>query len=185
SITDCFARFAARESLTVRMACDSCSAASVSKTKQMSFCSLPRVLVLHLKRFDAMSDRKIDVSGLQMAFPAKGLDMGSAGTTAGGGTAAASATAGPAKATKLSGDVPAPSLPYDLMAVVNHSGGMAQGHYTAFVKEIGRWFRFDDTWVHEVSEEEVLKSEAYILFYFQRGADAAWRPPPPARSSSP
>lgn len=62
SITDCFARFAARESLTVRMACDSCSAASVCKTKQMSFCSLPRVLVLHLKRFDAMADRKIDVS---------------------------------------------------------------------------------------------------------------------------
>ena len=64
SITDCFARFAARENLTVRMACDSCSATSVCKTKQMSFCSLPRVLVLHLKRFDAMADRKIDVSWL-------------------------------------------------------------------------------------------------------------------------
>lgn len=75
-------------------------------------------------------------------------------------------------------DVPAPSLPYDLLAVVNHSGGMAQGHYTAYVKEIGRWFRFDDTWVTEVDEKEVLASEAYILFYFQRGADAAWRPPP-------
>ncbi|CAM9372425.1 unnamed protein product, partial [Scytosiphon promiscuus] len=199
-ITDCFARFAARESLSVRMACDSCSTASVCKTKQMSFCSLPRVLVLHLKRFDAMSDRKIDDF---VSFPARGLDMGSsggepstpsppsssptpcssAGATAGGGTATASAAGAPAKAAEPSGVVPAPSLPYDLMAVVNHSGGMAQGHYTAFVKEIGRWFRFDDTWVHEVSEEEVLKSEAYILFYFQRGADAAWRPTPPAGSS--
>lgn len=88
-------------------------------------------------------------------------------------------------------EVPAPSLPYDLLAVVNHSGSMAQGHYTAFVKEVGRWFRFDDTWVHEVGEEEVLMSEAYILFYFQRGADAAWRPPrppppqPPAPPSPP
>lgn len=61
SITDCFATFSASEQLAVRMHCDSC-AGSVLKTKQMSFCSLPRVLVLHLKRFDAMADRKIDVS---------------------------------------------------------------------------------------------------------------------------
>lgn len=94
-------------------------------------------------------------------------------------TAGTASTAASAKAA-LSGDVPAPSLPYDLLAVVNHSGGMTQGHYTSYVKEIGRWFRFDDTWVHEVTEEEVLASEAYILFYFQRGADTAWRPPPAA-----
>lgn len=62
SISDCFARFAAKEDLCARMTCDSCSASSVCKTKQMSFSSLPRVLVLHLKRFDAMADRKIDVS---------------------------------------------------------------------------------------------------------------------------
>lgn len=75
------------------------------------------------------------------------------------------------------GGVPAPSLPYDLHAVVNHSGSMAQGHYTAFVKEVGRWFRFDDTWVREVDEEEVLRSEAYLLFYVQRGADTRWKRP--------
>ena len=68
SISDCFARFSAMENLTARMACDSCSAASVYKTKQMSFCSLPRVLVLHLKRFDAMADKKIDVSAVAGAF---------------------------------------------------------------------------------------------------------------------
>lgn len=79
--------------------------------------------------------------------------------------------------------VPPPSLLYDLLAVVNHSGSMAQGHYTAFVKEIGKWFRFDDTWVREVDEEEVVASEAYILFYFQRGGEASWRPPVPSPSS--
>lgn len=61
SIRDCFTRFAAKEDLTAPMRCDSC-ATSVRKTKQMSFCSLPRVLVLHLKRFDAMADKKINVS---------------------------------------------------------------------------------------------------------------------------
>lgn len=68
SISDCFARFSAMENLTARMACDSCSAESVYKTKQMSFCSLPRVLVLHLKRFDAMADKKIDVSAVVGTF---------------------------------------------------------------------------------------------------------------------
>lgn len=61
---------------------------------------------------------------------------------------------------------------------------MAQGHYTAFVQELGRWFRFDDTWVQEVEEEEVLESEAYLLFYFQRGADSCWRPTQAPSSSS-
>lgn len=68
SISDCFARFAAREDLSARMTCDSCSATSVCKTKQMSFCSLPRVLVLHLKRFDAMAGKKIDVSSTRKPF---------------------------------------------------------------------------------------------------------------------
>lgn len=89
------------------------------------------------------------------------------------------ATATPGAAAKnirARGAVPAPSLPYDLHAVVNHSGSMAQGHYTAFVKELGRWFRFDDTWVREVDEAEVLASEAYLLFYFQRDADTRWKP---------
>lgn len=119
-----------------------------------------------------------------VSFPARGLDMGKylTGWPAAGPTPAASPPPPNTGATGANaaaeGDVPAPSLPYDLLAVVNHSGGMAQGHYTAYVKEIGRWFRFDDTWVHEVDEKEVLASEAYILFYFQRGADAAWRPPP-------
>lgn len=80
--------------------------------------------------------------------------------------------------------VPPPSLLYDLVAVVNHSGSMAQGHYTAFAKELGRWFEFDDTWVSEVKEEEVLASEAYILIYFQRGADTTWRSKPVASTST-
>lgn len=61
---------------------------------------------------------------------------------------------------------------------------MAQGHYTAFAKELGRWFEFDDTWVSEVKEEEVLASEAYILIYFQRGADTTWRSKPVASTST-
>lgn len=101
-----------------------------------------------------------------------------------GAAASAAAATGSSRRVRTTA-VPAPSLPYDLLAVVNHSGSMAQGHYTAFVKEIGRWFRFDDTWVREVDEEEVLASEAYILFYFQRGADAAWRPPHPVDSTRP
>lgn len=107
-----------------------------------------------------------------MSFPARGLDMGQYLAR----RRAQDASNGYADDKAAGSRAPSPYLPYDLLAVVNHSGSMAQGHYTAFVQELGRWFRFDDTWVQEVEEEEVLASEAYLLFYFQRGADSCWRP---------
>lgn len=124
-----------------------------------------------------------------VSFPAKGLDMGKYLT----GWPASSSSSSSAREDRLNtsvdasstdSTVPPPCLLYDLVAVVNHSGSMAQGHYTAFAKELGRWFEFDDTWVSEVKEEDVLASEAYILFYFQRGADTTWRSKPFASTST-
>ncbi|CAM9576922.1 unnamed protein product [Choristocarpus tenellus] len=154
------------------MSCDAC-AAPMAKTKQMSFCSLPRVLVLHLKRFDALADKKIEDF---VRFPARDLDMGRylTGWSDGVPNANNPLTKG-GEGKEGGGGAPPPFLPYDLFAVVNHTGTMSQGHYTAFVREVGRWFRFDDTWVTEVDEEEVLGSKAYILFYMRRGADVSWR----------
>lgn len=65
---------------------------------------------------------------------------------------------------------------YRLVGVVEHSGSMRGGHYVAYVKgckktEAGKengypvWYHTSDVYVREVSLEEVLHCEAYILFY--------------------
>ncbi|XP_020088795.1 ubiquitin carboxyl-terminal hydrolase 2 [Ananas comosus] len=66
---------------------------------------------------------------------------------------------------------------YRLVGAVQHSGSMGGGHYVAYVRgdkiqgkshrAVGSpsWFYASDAHVREVSFSEVLKSEAYILFY--------------------
>ncbi|KAH9281459.1 Ubiquitin carboxyl-terminal hydrolase 14 [Echinococcus granulosus] len=64
---------------------------------------------------------------------------------------------------------------YELQGVVSHQGRMSMGHYVAWVKRKGKWFKLDDTKVSEVDEEDILKlsgggeyHSAYILLYGPR-----------------
>ncbi|XP_062109197.1 ubiquitin carboxyl-terminal hydrolase 2 [Humulus lupulus] len=65
---------------------------------------------------------------------------------------------------------------FRLIGVVEHQGSMRGGHYIAYVrghensskgKENGGsvWFHASDAYVRQTSLDEVLRSEAYILFY--------------------
>uniref|UniRef100_A0A2P2MZF8 Ubiquitin carboxyl-terminal hydrolase n=1 Tax=Rhizophora mucronata TaxID=61149 RepID=A0A2P2MZF8_RHIMU len=62
---------------------------------------------------------------------------------------------------------------FRLLGVVEHLGAMRGGHYVAYVrgsrpgKQNGGsvWYHVSDAYVREVSLEEVLRREAYILFY--------------------
>ncbi|GME81715.1 unnamed protein product [Ambrosiozyma monospora] len=55
---------------------------------------------------------------------------------------------------------------YQLFAVVCHIGSVNTGHYISMVKNReGLWFKFDDATVTMVSQDEVLNSRAYLLFY--------------------
>ena len=60
---------------------------------------------------------------------------------------------------------PAPSIGYELYGVVCHRGNLSGGHYVSFVRTGGRWYRCDDAWIVEVTEAEVLASQAYLLYY--------------------
>eukprot|EP01048_Picozoa_sp_COSAG05_P021663 COSAG05_NODE_4063_length_1691_cov_1.011307_1_plen_274_part_00 len=74
---------------------------------------------------------------------------------------------------------------YTLQAVVVHFGTLDRGHYIAYVRcmaaaEAGGglgeaagdiWFKCDDSTVTKVSEQEVLNSEAYLLFYVRERSD--------------
>ncbi|XP_021934283.1 ubiquitin carboxyl-terminal hydrolase 8 isoform X2 [Zootermopsis nevadensis] len=56
---------------------------------------------------------------------------------------------------------------YDLYGISNHYGTMEGGHYTAYCKnaEYGKWYKFDDHEVSEISNNSVRSGAAYILFY--------------------
>ncbi len=57
-------------------------------------------------------------------------------------------------------------LLYQLVSVTVHLGTMRSGHYIAYtLKEDGLWYKMDDERVAKVSTEEVLRCDAYLLFY--------------------
>ena len=58
---------------------------------------------------------------------------------------------------------------YDLFAITNHYGDLSGGHYTAFCKNNGNWYEFDDSRVKRIKDEkDLITNAAYILFYKKR-----------------
>ncbi|MCB0370987.1 MAG: hypothetical protein KDD45_16590 [Bdellovibrionales bacterium] len=54
---------------------------------------------------------------------------------------------------------------YELYGVTNHYGGLGGGHYTAYAKNNGKWYDYNDSSVRACSESSIGGSGAYILFY--------------------
>lgn len=64
---------------------------------------------------------------------------------------------------------------YELYGIVEHGGGLESGHYTAYIKSLiiekdgnrkrDQWYYISDNSVNKVEEKEVLKADAYMLFY--------------------
>ncbi|XP_028856672.1 ubiquitin carboxyl-terminal hydrolase 16 [Denticeps clupeoides] len=123
--------------------------------KQMLISSLPSVLTLHLKRFQQVGYSVCKVNS-HVRFPhvldlAPFCSLGCEGVLDGQGQA-----------------------PYRLYGLVEHSGTMRSGHYTAYVRtrpqgscdlSKGSWFHVSDSSVHPVTEAKVQSSQAYLLFY--------------------
>jgi ubiquitin C-terminal hydrolase len=169
SVETCLERFVMPEKLGDSVSCPSCARKTCTQ-KQHTFGTLPKVLCLHLKRFDAALNKKIDDF---VSFPASGLNMGkylaqwcevsSLRSSDGGGIAE-------------------PQVYYDLFGTVNHVGNMQSGHYVTNVKVDDRWYNFNDAHVSlaggDGSEKSVVKNAgAYILFYVRRedrGLPSTW-----------
>jgi ubiquitin C-terminal hydrolase len=72
SLDRCLEYFTAPEKLADPVDCPTCGKKTPTK-KQHTISKLPRVLCIHLKRFDAALNKKIDDF---VAFPARELNMG-------------------------------------------------------------------------------------------------------------
>ncbi|KAM4722665.1 ubiquitin carboxyl-terminal hydrolase 4 [Rhinophrynus dorsalis] len=112
-------------------------------TKKFDLWSLPKILVVHLKRFSYNRYWRDKLDAV-VEFPIRNLNM-----------------------SEFVCDPKACPYVYDLVAVSNHYGGMGGGHYTAYAKnqETKQWYYFDDSSVSAASEDQIVTKAAYVLFY--------------------
>jgi ubiquitin C-terminal hydrolase len=160
SVETCLEHFVLPEKLGDLVHCSSCAKKTETK-KQHTFAKLPKVLCLHLKRFDAARNRKIENF---VSFPARGLNMGSLLSHWCEVTRLDSSSY---KAEEM--PTAEPKILYDLFGTVNHIGSMQSGHYVANVKVDNTWYHCNDQNIAYASEDSVLKADgAYVLFYIRR-----------------
>jgi len=107
-------------------------------TKKLMFFSVPKILVMSLKRFSNEGekiDKLVDIplANLNLEKYVIGYDNN--------------------------------NCEYDLYGVCNHMGGCGGGHYTAYVKlKDGKWWHFNDKEVTEFNGN-VISEMSYCLFY--------------------
>uniref|UniRef100_A0A8C1WJF1 Ubiquitin carboxyl-terminal hydrolase n=1 Tax=Cyprinus carpio TaxID=7962 RepID=A0A8C1WJF1_CYPCA len=175
SVESCLYQFTEVEHLTEnnRLMCVTCTkrqsghkkAVYRDALKQMLISDPPAVLTLHLKRFQQVGYSVCKVNR-HVRFP-QILDL-------------APFCSLNCKGVKK-GEM---RVLYSLYGIVEHSGTMRSGHYTAYVKSRpstcnyvqngldagceylkGSWFHISDSSVHPVPEAKVQSSQAYLLFY--------------------
>ena len=115
----------------------------VPAKKNIMFWSFPDILVIDIKRFNAMNRK----NQIMVDFPLENLNL-----------------------SKYIIGYNKDSYIYDLYGVCNHSGSALGGHYTSFVKNAnGKWYHFNDTTVSEVTVDNQIKTpKAYCFFYRKR-----------------
>ncbi|XP_046899504.1 ubiquitin carboxyl-terminal hydrolase 43-like [Hypomesus transpacificus] len=182
TLDECFQLYTKEEQLAPDDAwnCPHCKQPQQGMVK-MSLWTLPDILILHLKRFRQVGERRNKLSTL-VRFPLAGLDMAPHVVKRSQSMRSLGPWAPPAwkQAPGAAPQHPDMGLPpdylYDLYAVCNHHGGMHGGHYTAYCRNSvdGQWYSYDDSSVDLVPEGEVCTRGAYILFYQRRNVIPPW-----------
>lgn len=146
---DCLDLFTSDEKLDVMYTCQSCGD-KTKAIKSLSVKSLPPVLSIQLKRFkhNSLNDTSSKIETpikiplyLNMTRYSIGHD--------------------PHDSEQIDED-----KIFELFALVCHIGSVNTGHYIVLTKDgNGQWFKFDDSVVSMVSQEEVTNTNAYLVFY--------------------
>lgn len=180
TLAECLKAYTSPEALNLesqQIDCQTCKQKTAA-SKKTAIRSFPAILTMHIKRFgikkppSAANGSNGAVSSLigvpekyegKLDFPLE-INMGPY-----------SSTAEIKEFWNEYGEYRGPNNWYDLDCVVVHQGDHAHtGHYYCFCRvAMGsgmakRWFRFDDEIVSATTLEEVLRQEAYLLFYSAR-----------------
>lgn len=111
--------------------------------KQIKFWNTPKILIIVLKRFLKNGLKKTQT----IDFPIKELNLN-----------------------KYCNGYRKNKNIFDLVCVANHIGNLNFGHYYAYCKNSknNKWYNYNDNTVREISEDELISSSVYCLFYQKR-----------------
>ncbi len=137
NLIDCFDKYCSEEILDGYMNEETKQIEQV--TKKIRFWSLPKILVLDIKRF-TYDGKKIQ---RPIDLELDNLDL-----------------------SKYVCGYEKDSYKYELYGVCNHSGGTLGGHYTATIKvKNGDWYLFNDTNISKINFTGLNNTSGYCLFY--------------------
>lgn len=143
SLESCLTAFTRCESMVDRdnlYDCGRCKGKSRA-IRRLLIAKLPEVLVLHLKRFSSSGRSAVKLTSF-VSYPHI-LDI-----------------------SRFCVQTPGVNIPlYRLYALSVHSGGLNGGHYVAYVQQGGDWYYCSDSHISRVRDTEVLRQQAYVLFY--------------------
>uniref|UniRef100_A0A3Q4FY46 ubiquitinyl hydrolase 1 n=1 Tax=Neolamprologus brichardi TaxID=32507 RepID=A0A3Q4FY46_NEOBR len=162
TLDECFQLYTKEEQLAPDDAwkCPHCKQLQQGMVK-MSLWTLPDILILHLKRFRQVGERRNKLTTF-VHFPLVGLDMT---------PHVVHRSHGPGWKQSRRPDLAPPDYLYDVYAVCNHHGGM---HAYCRNSVDGQWYSYDDSSAEPVPEAEVCTRGAYILFYQRRNTIPPW-----------
>ncbi|CAI5958697.1 unnamed protein product [Closterium sp. NIES-65] len=176
SVTKALHRFTSEEALdgANKYKCSKCKK-KVRALKSFAVEEAPPVLTVHLKRFAALTGRKLDK---HIAFPPS-LDLSPFMTSSRSSTSSTGGSSRGDVGGGGGGGKDSRGGKYSLYGVLVHAGWSTNsGHYYCYVRgPSGTWSAMDDSRVQQVSEKTVLQQRAYLLFYVRQS-------PPPAAAAT-
>jgi ubiquitin C-terminal hydrolase len=151
---------------------DASKAPKVNATKRLIILDPPRVLTLHVKRFEISMMGMMRKRSEPMAF-ASTLDLGPFCALHPAAVEAARAKLEGSSEGPISEEdvlelamTLGPEMRYSLRGVVEHLGGsLLSGHYVAGVRNEASWFVVSDSNVRTGRRETVTSQQGYLLFY--------------------
>jgi len=148
-LMDCLETFFSSEKITdSSYKCSGCNE-RVDIEKAMSIYRLPKILIIHLKRFSHSVRRRNKISSA-VQFPLTTLNMH--------------------RFAPYSTHPSVNNAEYWLYGISHHVGSLSGGHYTSDIRNIktGTWFHCDDSSVSGFELPDIPSSSAYVLFYVMR-----------------
>lgn len=145
---DCFDKFVETERMSGDNAwTDEKTGEKETVNKGVVFWSLPKILVVELKRYSFTETRR----GIRMMKNQNlvGFDAEESLNLS----------------RYVAGYMPS-QYQYKLYGVCNHIGGLQGGHYTAFVRNAdNKWYHFNDRSITQVKSKQVITPKAYALWF--------------------